>query len=384
MIFPSTERGGVEEYNLTLASAAAKEGIDVHIAFPRTKGTASLIQDFTNNGVHYHRLEIAEITIHKLATLRKHLPSLIKTAYLLAKLKPDVVQVTLPYPPYCLGSILACGLLQVPTIVRFGLVPSHWSFSRRKLNAYTWARARNQQWITISENNRRLVCESFQIPEHEVLCIYNGAQVISAANVHQEDQDTLRRQVRQELGVSETSRLALTVGRLEPQKGYNELIPAIPHIIREFPDVRFVWVGEGKQRDYLVTKIREYNIEDKVLFLGYRSDVPRLLKSADIFVFPTHYEGGQSFALAEAMAYGLPIVTSNASGIPEVIEDKLHGLIFRKSDSCDLLEALRWALKHSDEMKEMARNAQLRGQEFSEEKMIQKYLDVWHRWSRAF
>jgi glycosyltransferase involved in cell wall biosynthesis len=149
----------------------------------------------------------------------------------------------------------------------------------------------------------------------------------------------------------------------------------IPHLIKEFPDVKFVWVGDGELREDLINKVREYGIEDKVLFLGYRSDVPRLLKSADLFVFPTHYEG-QPFALLEAMGHGLPIVTSDASGIPELIENRVHGLLFRTGDSCDLSEALRWALMHSDSMKEMARNAQQRVQEFSEERMVKETLGV--------
>jgi glycosyltransferase involved in cell wall biosynthesis len=216
-----------------------------------------------------------------------------------------------------------------------------------------------------------------------VLRIYNGAKVTSTEiDGNQEERTTLRHQVRQELGISETARVALTVGRLDSQKGYNDLIPVVPHIIIEFPEVRFVWVGEGKQRDYLVNQVRDYGVEDKVLFLGYRSDVPRLLKSADLFVFPTHYEG-LSFALAEAMTHGLPMVTSNASSIPEIIEDKVHGLLFRAGDSCDLLEAIRWALRHPDQMQEMAQQAQLRVQEFSQEKMIQQTLEVWQQLSHT-
>jgi glycosyltransferase involved in cell wall biosynthesis len=111
--------------------------------------------------------------------------------------------------------------------------------------------------------------------------------------------------------------------------------------------------------------------------------VPLLLKSADLFVFPTHFEGGQSFAIAEAMAYGLPIVTSNASGIPEVIRDRTDGLLFRSGDSCDLLETLRWALRHPEKMREMAESAKQRAQDFTEEKMISKYLEVWKRLSRT-
>ncbi|MGQ4646880.1 glycosyltransferase [Lyngbya aestuarii] len=383
-IIPSTLRGGVEEYTLRITSAAVKEGWEVHVAFPQTEGTASLIKDFTANGVSYHRLEISESNLHGLAAVRKYLIHFVRTALLLLKVKPNVAQIVLPSITYCLGSILACSLLQVPTLVRFGLVYFKWPFGAKKLKIYAWARARKQQWVTISENNRKLVCETFQIPAQEIVYIYNGANIESSYNQNKEDLNKLRSEVIQELGIPINSQLALTVGRLENQKGYIDLIPAIPHIAEEFPDIRFVWVGDGTQQSKLASMLREYGVAEKVIFLGYRSDVPRLLKAADIFVFPTHYEGGQSWAIAEAMAYGLPIVTSDASGIPEVIKHKTHGLVFKTGDSCDLLENLRWALRNPDKMQEMAQNAQLRAKDFSEERMVKETLEVWQKLAGNF
>lgn len=384
-ILPSTQRGGIEEYTLTVTSAAVQAGWDVHVAFPKTEGTATLIRDFTDRGVHYHCLKINEVVREpSLLAAAKHSLRFARTFSLLLKLNPDIVQINLPNARLCLGSILACGLLKFPTIVRFGLVPSKFLFSKQKLNLYDWARSRNQQWLTISDNNRELVSKSFQIPYKQILRIYNGANIspeIAAGD--RDNRPSCHQQICAELDIPETSYLALTVGRLEPQKGYKDLIPAIPHIATEFPEVRFVWVGDGNQRGQLVKKIQDYGVEDKVLFLGYRSDVPRLLQAANLFVFPTHYEGGQSFAIAEAMTYGLPIVTSDASGIPEVIEDQVHGLIFRTGDSCDLLETLRWATRHPDQMQEMAHKAQLRAQDFTEEKMLKQTLELLQRHSHG-
>ncbi|MGH8001007.1 MAG: glycosyltransferase family 4 protein [Brasilonema sp.] len=375
VIFPSTNRGGTEEYALTLASAAAQGKWEVHAAFPQTEGTESLIQDFKTRGIHYHSLNIANGNVCELKKIGKYLPQLALTMALLLKLRPDVVQLNLPYPDHCLGSLLACGLLRIPTAVVFHLIPKQYSLTDKLLRVYAWARKRNQQWIAISENNRKLLCDFFRIPQDQVLRIYNGTKLESDFTSYNPEQARqLRHQVRQELGLSETSQILLTVGRLSSQKGYVDLIPVIAPIVHEFPDVKFIWVGDGEQRETLVKKVKAYGVEDHVLFLGYRCDVPKLLKSADFFVFPTHFEGGQSFALAEAMAYGLPIVTSDASGIPEVIENQVHGLLFPVGNNQKLLEAIRWALKYPDTMQKMAQNAQLRSQEFSEEKMVKETL----------
>ena len=377
MIFPSTLRGGVEEYNLTVSRGVVKQGWDVHVAFPNVEGTTLLVQDFVKSGITYHPLAIAEDRSW-LPGIARHFPRFLRTLRLLTALRPDIVQITLPAPEYCFASILACGLLKIPTVVRFGLVlPLEIPVNQWRIRLYSWVRTRQQRWVVISQNNRRLLSKLFCIPEGEITCIYNGSKSDQQPAFDVDQQLTSRQRIFNELNLPDTAKLLLTVGRLNFQKGHGDLIPTIPHIIRDFPDVRFVWVGDGDLREALEEQIRTYKIEDKVFLLGYRSDVQLLLQASDLFVFPTHFEGGQSFAIAEAMAAGLPVITSDASGIPEVIHHQVHGLVFRTGDSCDLLESIRWALTHPDEMKIMAQNACNRAQDFTEEKMIQNYIEVW-------
>jgi len=408
VIVPSRGRGGAEEYCLKIASGALQHGWEVHAAVPRTSGTNSIIQDFRAIGVthqtlnipekHYLRLEEEnellhavsrdsnnrivrwlhgiERNVHRAMEGKDTLQQFTRTTSVLRKVRPDVVLVSLPWSTFGLGIILACGFLQIPTAVVFHMSPFPFWIRPSKVKAYNWARSRNQKWITVSESNRKLMCASFQIPHQDVFRIYNGLRATSTSEERDcKDTSDLRRQVREELGVPQTAQLLLTVARLEPQKGHDYLIPTIPHIIKEFKDARFVWVGEGQQKDFLMEKLKEYRIAEEVLLLGYRSDVSRLMRSADLFVFPTYYEG-QPFSLLEAMMHGLPIVSADAGGIPEVIEHKVHGVLSRAGDSCDLLEAIRWALRHPARMREMAKNARLRVLEFSEEKMVDQTLEV--------
>lgn len=377
MMMPSTLRGGVEEYNLTVSTDAVQQGWDVHLAFPDVTGTQSLIQDLKSAGVTYHPLNIAEQSRINLPGPTRHLPRFLRTLYLLNRLKPDVVQITLPHPHACMGSIVACAVMQIPTVVRFGLVPPDCrSFTTWRTQLYSWCRSRHQQWITISQNNRRLICELLQIPEDEVICIYNGAKVKAQP---QQNEVILRHQLLQELGLQSDAQLAITVGRLNYQKGYIDLIPALPDLIQEFPNLHFIWVGDGDQRPEIEQQLAQYAVQDRVHLLGYRVDVPQLLQSSDLFLFPTRFEGGQSFALAEAMVCGLPIVSSDASGIPEVIQHQCHGLLFRTGDGQAAQAALRWALTHPEAMRQMAQQAKIRASDFTEEKMIQNYIQVWQQ-----
>jgi glycosyltransferase involved in cell wall biosynthesis len=97
--------------------------------------------------------------------------------------------------------------------------------------------------------------------------------------------------------------------------------------------------------------------------------------AADLFVFPSHYEGF-ALSLIEAMVHGIPIIASDASSIPELIRDGEHGLLFRVQDSCDLMACLRRALSAPERMKTMAQAAQARALLFSAESMVDRTLDV--------
>ncbi len=376
IIFPSQFRGGTEEYALLIGSKAVKQGWNVHAAFPETLETVSVIKDFISKGVTYHPLKIDEYNEFWLETKRRHLLRFIRTVILLNRLKPNVVQLNLPYLTLSPATLLACAVLNIPTAVVFHLTPQTFVLGQKRLKAYSWAKGKNQQWIAVSEYNRRMVCETFQMSPQEVLRIYNGTRIDHLIGKNNsEDRKLARFQIRQELGLFPESRLLLTVGRLHSQKGYEDIIPVITHIVKETPMIKFLWVGEGEYRNFLMTKVREYRVEDYVMFLGHRNDILQLLHAADLFVFPTHYEG-LPFALIEAMAAGLPIIASDATSIPEIIEHGKHGLLFRTGDCCSLLETLRWALNHPEEMQEISQKATLRAYDFTQKNMFNQTLNT--------
>lgn len=376
-ILPSEVRGGVEEYVLTICVAAVHNGWSVHVAFPHRQEMISLERDFLKAGISYHPLEISERANHDLETNKRDLERFWRTIKLLLKVRPDLVQISLPWPDKCFGSIMACSLFKVKTVVTFHLIPHPFLFTQKRLRAYNWARRRKQRWTAVSDNNRMLLCGSFQVQPDEITRIYNGARLIAIPP--REDLVQIRNHVRTELALPPGSRIILSVGRLTAQKGYEDLIPIIPSIVREFNDVWFVWVGEGELRERLTQHIKDREVLPRVLLLGYRTDVSKLLWAADLFLLPTRYEGGQSFALSEAMTHGVPLVTSDASGIPEVVRNGEQGLLFQTGDNADCLDKVRWALTHPDRMHEMAKNALDRASMFSQEKMISETLALFER-----
>ena len=383
MLVPAAMRGGNEEYALTIGAAGVERGYAVWAAFPHRGDMVSLKEDFARRGIECVDVDISEEwnrprfgTFGDIRRLSRILP-------ILLRIRPDVAHLALPSPIYGLGLLVGCALMRVPALAVFQFVPHLVFIPSWKSAIYRWTRRHHQQWVAISRNNQQLLLDSYHLDASDIRVIYNGARRAATDAEDDADRESTRRDVRRELGVPLTSRLLITVGRLNPQKGHIDLIKVLPDLVQSHPDVRFVWVGDGPQREEFARALRSLGVESAVHMLGYRRDVLRLLRASDLFVFPTRAEGGQSFALAEAMAAKLPVVSSSASGIPEVIEHRVHGLLFPPGNPDQLLETVRWALSNPTTMKEMADAAFGRAGEFTEERMVEETFSLLERLQRS-
>jgi glycosyltransferase involved in cell wall biosynthesis len=299
--------------------------------------------------------------------------------YLLRRAKPSVVHINVPWPNRCVGLILACAVLNVPAVVTHHLIPHPFTVGGRRRKLLTWARRRGQNWTAVSQYTRRLLCESLGWAKDEVECIHNGAPI--PAVLDEAGRAAARKALRDELGLDRNAIVALTTGRLVPQKGIARLIQAAPHVLAEAPDLRIVIAGDGPLGAELTQLAESYGVAGRLMFIGQRSDVPRLLAAADLFVLPTLYEGF-SLALLDAVAHGLPVVSTDASSIPELIDDRVHGLLCKPDDSAALAQAMRWAVMNPAEMAAMGARARSRAADFTEQRMVDRTLELLERTAR--
>lgn len=378
-VFPSRARGGAEDYAVTIARAAISAGWDVHAAFPIGPGTEALDTEFALSSVQTRHLDIEEATDqrdYEYRSLVRNARNAWRTARILHRVRPDVVHLVLPWPTFGYGTLMAVAALRYPTVVTFQLVTEEGVVSSRRQAAYARMRAKRQTWVTTSEFSRRHLQRMFGVPSHEVVIIPNGVS-LSTMEAPGPRLD-IREEVRRELHIPMSARLLLTVGRLSRQKGHALLIPAIEHIVREHPDVRFVWVGDGEDRAVLSAALAAAGVSAHVIMTGQRRDVARLMAAADLFVFPTLSEG-LPFTLLEAMASGLPVVTSDASSIPEIVEHDRQGLLFAAGSVPALRAAVLNALRNEARMVSMAAAAKDRVAEFSEDAMTRHTLALFDR-----
>lgn len=143
---------------------------------------------------------------------------------------------------------------------------------------------------------------------------------------------------REALGIPGDAPLLMWVGRLDPVKGLDVLVEAAG-IVNRYRPVHLAVVGDGPYRPELTRLIAEQGLPRRVHLLGARNDVPGLLKTGDVFVFPSRTEGLPN-ALLEAMAAAMPIVTTDVPGCRDLIEAERTGLLVPVDDAAALAAGL--------------------------------------------
>lgn len=158
-------------------------------------------------------------------------------------------------------------------------------------------------------------------------------------------------------------KIILDVASLTDHKGHRYLLEAMPAILAAVPQARLLLVGEGELEEELRRQAKLLALEEAVVFAGFRNDVPALLKSADLFVMSSHLEG-LCTSLMDAMAAGLPVVTTRAGGIPEVLGDGQNGVLVPPKDPAALAAAVVDLLENRKQREHFARNAAHRAEKY--------------------
>jgi glycosyltransferase involved in cell wall biosynthesis len=171
-------------------------------------------------------------------------------------------------------------------------------------------------YIAVSELDRQKLLKT-GIPADAIELVYN------AIDLDAESIPANGELLREQFGLPQSALVATCVGRLVPQKGFDILTEALQKIASQVPQLFCLIIGEGDDKDKISAQIRSAGLEDRIRLVGYmdRQRVLSVLKSSDMFVMPSRYEG-TPVALLEAAALACPILASEAGGIPELV---MHG-----------------------------------------------------------
>ena len=182
--------------------------------------------------------------------------------------------------------------------------------------------------------------------------------------------------LREKLGLPPQCPIAMIVAALRPEKNHELFLRAVSRVTRQLPEARFLIVGDGPRRSELEELTRSLGVQERVLFLGTRSDIPQLLSLADVLVLSSHMEANP-VSILEALACGKPVVAPRVGSIPESIEDGMNGYLFPAGDE----EQLAARLAHLLECPEQAARMGAIGRErvvaqWSLERMVAGYQDL--------
>jgi glycosyltransferase involved in cell wall biosynthesis len=193
-----------------------------------------------------------------------------------------------------------------------------------------------QRTIAVSEGVRSAIGAALPIDDKDVPLIRNGVPLpATLCRVHA----TTRSAIVGDDGDATVWPKVICVGRLIESKGHNQLIAAIPAVLRRFPGARFSFFGDGPTRSELFRQAQRLGVEHRVFFAGTVDDVASVFEASDIFVSPSHYEG-LSMSVLEAMSFGMPVVVSNIPGHLKVIWDGVSGLTYELGRADELAEKI--------------------------------------------
>ena len=195
---------------------------------------------------------------------------------------------------------------------------------------------------------------------------------------------------RSTLGVPEEAAMILWVGRFDPVKGLDFLIDAFQAVtqdarsaVRAKVDFHLVLTGDGPCRVPLLKRVKSMSLDDHVHCLGSRSDVPSLLKTADLFVLPSRTEGLPN-ALLEAMAAGCSIITTDVPGCHDLIDNETNGLLVPYGDTTALAQAIERMLMDRALAGRLADRARSTVSEhWHINQMFQSYVEIYHEMMSA-
>lgn len=194
--------------------------------------------------------------------------------------------------------------------------------------------------------------------EDKVKVIYDGIDLEETSKYSQ----IVNRKI-ENIAVNNDCALVGIIANFDRVKGHRILLKAIPKIVKELENVKFLFAGEGEERNHSEQMAKKLNVEDNVIFMGICQNILGVVKLCDLIVLPSLTEG-LSLAILEAMALAKPVVATSVGGIPEVVENGKTGLLVPSQNPKKLAEAILYLLKNKELALEMGRKGRMRVQEF--------------------
>lgn len=346
--------GGAEKHMLLLAKYLSQMGVKVSLAYGAYSKISALHDEFAKYCTH----------LFPLNTLQKHDPRhytqlkrILKTYHF------DLMHVHLWNPGAGRYAFFA-GASTGVTIVTTEHDPFELFGTKRLIKQFCLKKT--TKTITVSTDNLRLLGGFYEVPKERLELVQNGIESDSFLDI----------QDKAVLPVQHGSIVIICIAELHPRKGHRYLLEAFKKLQAHMPKIHLFLVGTGPAERELKD---QYSQVPHVHFLGWREDIPQLLKASDILVLPSLKEAfGQ--VIVEAMASGVMVVATNNGGIVDIIQDGITGYLVPPANSEAIAEKITTILKNPSQKKdiEKAALASVRSK-FTAQRMAERTLEVYYK-----
>lgn len=237
--------------------------------------------------------------------------------------------------------------------------------------------SRRDRCIGVGQAVRTALIENEGLPTARVEVIYNGVDIEAYAS------ETDRAEGRRLLRAAPGEFVIIQVARLDYLKDHDTALRTMARAVSAVPHARLVFVGDGPERQAIESRIRALQLDDQVRLLGTRGDVKRLLPGADLFLL-TSISEGIPLTLIEAMAAGLPVVSTDVGGVAEVVTDGVSGLLAPAGNVVALADGIRRLAADPALRRQFSLAGQSRARErFDETAMCRQYQQLYAELSHA-
>ncbi len=225
--------------------------------------------------------------------------------------------------------------------------------------------------IIISKELQFILEKEYRIKKNKLKTIYNG---IELKKIKEMKKDKILEY--KEIFHNESLIKFIAVGRLSKEKGHRYLIEAFSKVKKDIPNSKLIIIGDGPLREELEMLIEKMSLKNDIVFLGVKKNIFKYLTKSNIFVFSSIYEALPT-VLLEALACGLPIISTNCeTGPKEILDNGRYGFLVNVSDSKDLAEKMIFLGKNREIMKNYSQKSIKRAKFFNIEKMRKQWIDL--------
>lgn len=303
LVDPGRSVGGTESVVLDSARRLAAHGDRVTVLVSADPGVDALARDLAAAGAVVDRAADLDGPATRIAALVRKIEAL----------APDLLHVHLPWPHACPWVAVAGRLAGIPAIV----ATEHLLFPENHVRDDLRKRALApciDRTIAVSAGIGETLVSRWRIPAARVVVVPNGVDVerFSGPNAQ------ARARGRRALGLDEEALLVGSVGRLEGQKGFAQLVRAAARLRTRFPALRVAIAGDGSLAGALREEAREAGVGERVLLPGRVAEMKDFLAALDLFALPSLWEG-MPLSLLEAMAMGVPAIATATPGALEIL-----------------------------------------------------------------